>query len=72
MIGPEKETEDLLLSITKNCETPIKQTRRKPEKTLEFEMIKPRKTFHFQPPISIEGSWMIRLTSLQKTILFLK
>ena len=28
-------------------------------------MIKPKQTFHSNPPISIEGSWMIRLTSLE-------
>ena len=31
MIRPKNETEDSLLSITKNCETFIKQTHRKPE-----------------------------------------
>ena len=65
MITPENETEDLLLSITKNCETIIKQTHRKAEETLEFKMIKPKQTFHFKPPISIEGSWMIGLTDLE-------
>ena len=28
-------------------------------------MIKSRETFHFNPPISIEGSWMIGLTDLE-------
>ena len=28
-------------------------------------MVKPRKKFHFIPPISIEGSWMIGLTDLE-------
>ena len=28
-------------------------------------MIKPRETFHFNPPISIEGSWMIGLIDLE-------
>ena len=65
MIRPKNETEDLLLSITKNCETIIKQTHRKAEETLEFKMIKPKQTFHFKPPISIEGSWMIGLTDLE-------
>ena len=65
MIRPKNETEDLLLSITKNCETIIKQTHRKAEETLEFKMIKPKETFHFKPPISIEGSWMIGLTDLE-------
>ena len=37
MITPKNETENLVLSITKNCETLIEQTHRKPEETLEFE-----------------------------------
>ena len=65
MIRPKNETEDLLLSITKNCETLIKQTHRKAEETLEFKMIKPRETFHFKPSIQIKGDWMIGLTDLE-------
>ena len=65
MIRPINETEDLLLSITKNCETLIEQTHRKQEETLEYKMTKPRETFHFKPPIPIEGSWMIGLTDLE-------
>ena len=65
MIRPKNETEDLLLSITKNCEALIEQTHRKAEETLEFKMIKLRETFHFKPPIPIEGSWMIGLTDLE-------
>ena len=65
MIQPRNEKEDLLLSITKNCETLIDQTHRKAEVTLEFKMTESRKTFHFKLPISIEGSWMIGLTDLE-------
>ena len=65
MIRPKNETENLLLSITKNCQTLIKQTHRKTEETLENKMIKPRETFHFKPPISIEGEWMVGLTDLE-------
>ena len=65
MIRPRNEIEDLLLSITKNCKTLIEQTHRKPEKTLEYKMIKPRETFHFYPPIQIKGDWMIELTGLE-------
>ena len=65
MIRPKNQTEDLLLSITKNCETLIEETHRKAEETLEFKMVKPRETFHFKPPISIEGEWMIGLTGLE-------
>ena len=65
MIQPKNETEDLLLSITKNCESLIEQTHRKPEETLEFKMTKPRETFHFKPPIQIKGDWMIGLTDLE-------
>ena len=65
MIQPKTKNEDLILSITKNCETPIEQTHTKPEETLEFKMIKPRGTFHFKPPIQVKGDWMIGLTYLQ-------
>ena len=64
-IHPKNETQDLLLSITKNCETPIEQTHRKAEGTLEFKTIKPKKTLHFNPPIHNKGDWMLGLTDLQ-------
>ena len=65
MIRPKNETEDLLLSITKNCETLIEQTHRKAEETLEFKMVKPRETFHFKPQIQIQGDWMVGLVNLE-------
>ena len=65
MIRPKNENEDLLLSITKNCETLIEQTNTRPEETLEFKMIKPREIFHFNPPIQINGDWMLALTDLE-------
>ena len=42
MIRPKSEIEDILLSLTKNCEKLVDQTHRKPEETLEFKMLKPR------------------------------
>ena len=65
MIRPKNETENQLLTITKNCETLIEQTHRKAEETLEFKMNKSRETFHFKPPIQIKGDWMIGLTDLE-------
>ena len=65
MVRSKNQKKDLLLSITKNCETLIKQTHRKTEETLEFKMIKPRETFHFKPQIRIQGDWMIGLTNLE-------
>ena len=65
MIRPKNQTEDLLLSITKNCETLIEQTHTKPQETLEFKMTKPKEIFHFKPPIQIKGDWMIGLTDLE-------
>ena len=59
MIQPKNETEDLLFSITKNCETLIEQTHRKAQENLEFKMIKPKETFHFEPPIQTKGDWML-------------
>ena len=65
MIRPRNETEDLLYSITKNCETLIKQTDTKAQQTFEFKKIKARETFDFNPPIPIERFWMIDLTDLE-------
>ena len=65
MNQPKNETENLILSITKICETLIRQTHRKPEKTLEFKMIKPKETFHFNPPIHTKGDWMLGLIDLE-------
>ena len=65
LIQPKNETEDLLLSKTKNCETLIKQTHRKAEETLEFKKIKPKEMFHFRQTIQIEVSWMVGLTDLE-------
>ena len=65
MIRPKNETENLLLSITKNCERLVEQTHRKPEETLEFKMNKSRETYHFNPSIRIQGSWMLGLIELE-------
>ena len=65
MIQPKNETENLLLSITKNCEELVEQTHRKPEESLEFKMLKPRETFHFNPPIQTKGEWMLGLIDLE-------
>ena len=65
MIQPKNESEDLLLSITKNCEKLVEQTHRKPEETLEFKMLKSRETFHFNPPIQTKGDWMLGLIVLE-------
>ena len=64
IIRPKNETEDLLISITKKCETLMTQTHRKAQETLEFKPTTSGKTFSFKLPFSIEGSWMIGLTSL--------
>ena len=65
MIRLENETEDLLLSFTKICETLIKQTHTQPQETLEVKLTNPRQTFSFKLPIQIEGAYMIGLTGLE-------
>ena len=65
MIRPKNETENLLLSITKNCEALIEQTHRKAEETLEPKMIKPRETFQFKPPIQVKVDCLIGLVDLE-------
>ena len=59
MIRHKNEIEDLLLSITKNCETPIDQTHTQPEQTHEFKLTKSRKTFSFKSPNNLDCNWMI-------------
>ena len=65
IIRPKNETENLLLSITKNCETLIEQTHTKSQETLEFKMTKSKETFHFNPPTQVKEDWMIGLTDLE-------
>ena len=65
MIRPKNETDDLVLSMTKKCETLIEQTHRKAEETLEFKMTKSREIFQFSPPIQVKGDWMIGLVDLE-------
>ena len=62
MIRPKTKTENILLSSTKNSETLFEQTHRKAEETLEFKMIKPRETIHFNSPVQYEEDGMIGLT----------
>ena len=64
MIRPKNKTEDLLPSITKNCETLVEKAHRKPEEILDFVTTKPRKTLHFNPPVEGKEDCMIGLTSL--------
>ena len=67
MIRSRKESEDLLLSITKNCETPTKQTQRKLKETLEIKFTKSRETFSFKLSISLglDSNWLIAQTNLE-------
>ena len=62
---PKNETENLLISVTKNCETLIKQTHTKAQETFECKMVKPRETFHFNPPIQVKEDWMLGLVDLE-------
>ena len=44
LIRFRKETENLLPSITNNCETLIKQTHTKPQVTLEYKLTQAKQT----------------------------
>ena len=65
MIRPKNGTEDLLLSITKNCQTLFDQTYKRSEEALEFKMSKSKETFHFNPPIQVKKDWMLGLVDLE-------
>ena len=53
MIRHENETKDLLLSVTKNCETLTHQTHTKQQETLEFKRTKSRENFSFKQSINL-------------------
>ena len=59
----------LLLLIKKHTDTLIKQTKTKPQETLEFKMNKQMQTFSFNPPLNLveEGKWLIAVSSLECT-----
>ena len=65
MVKPKNDIEDLLISISENCETLIEQTHRKPEETLEFKMTKPKETFHFKQAFEVKEDWMLGLVNLE-------
>ena len=60
---------ELLLLIKKHTDTLIEQTKRKPQETLEFKMIKQMQTFSFNPPINLfeEGKWLLAVSSFECT-----
>ena len=64
IIRSKNETEGLILSNTKNCETFIEQIQRKAGETLLFKLTKQRETFHFKPLVQVEGSRTIGTTIL--------
>ena len=65
MIRPKNQTEVSIFSLTKNCQTLIEETHTRQEGMLEFKMMKPREIFNFDPPIQINGEWMLGLTDLE-------
>ena len=58
---------ELLLLIKKHTDTLIKQTKTKPQETLEFKRNKQRQTFSFNPPINLveEGKWLLAVSSFE-------
>ena len=65
MIKTTNRIENLLLTNKKDCGTLIHQTRTPLEETVEIKVTKLRQTFHFNPKISVEGSWMLGKTNLE-------
>ena len=59
----------MLLLIKKQTDTLIKQTKTKPQGTLEFKMNKQMEIFNFSPPknLSEEGKCLLAVTSFSAT-----
>ena len=60
---------ELLLLIKKHADTLIKQTKTKPQETLEFKLNKQMQTFSFNPPTNLleEGKWLLAVSSFECT-----
>ena len=60
---------EFLRLIKKHTDTPIEQTKTKPQKTLEFELNSQTEIFPFNPPLHpFEGrKWLLAVTSLEAT-----
>ena len=67
IIRTKNETEDSLLSATKNCEMFVTQNRNRAQETLEFKLTKPSETFSFKPffNLGFDTNWTIGLPSLE-------
>ena len=67
IISPRNESEDLLLRISKNCETLIEQTQTEPQEVLDFKLTQPRETVSFKTSINLDlaSKWLVGLTSLE-------
>ena len=61
MTKPNKKQKTYYFQLLKTVKRLLKNLK---EETLEYKITKPREIFSLNPPISIEGSWMRRLTSL--------
>jgi len=60
---------ELLLLIKKHTDTLKKQTRTRPQETLQFKMNKQMQTFSFNPPFNLaeEGKWLLAVRSFKAT-----
>ena len=74
MIRPRSKTEVFLISSAKNCETLIKQTLTKTQRTLDFKNSKSREFFWFEPSFNLGliSNWMVELTNLEVKKSFLE
>ena len=65
MFKPRNKTDDLLLSITKNCETLTDQRHKKPQKILKFELSKSKFFIHSTYSVTkISDDWFKKFRSV--------
>ena len=58
---------ELLLLTKKYTDTLIKETKKKPQETLEFKMTQGKQMFSFNPPINLveDGKWLVGVSSFE-------
>ena len=67
MIRPRNETDDLFISLIKNCGKPIKHTHKMPEETLELQLKQTRESFPFKQSfyLGFDSKWIAGLTKFE-------
>ena len=61
-VTPKNKAEEKLFQMTENTDILKKQTKTKPQYSLDFQITKPSNLFSFDTPWELEDEWMLKRT----------